>query len=379
MTAPLAHAVDSQLSRSVPPERRAELWAAPRLDRGLWREFAASGWFSALLPEKLDGLGLPPGEVAGLFECAGRHLVPGPFVEHVLLVPLLAGYLGDFAGLAELADGSRLLSWWDPEAVGAPADSLRVDAAGAVSGSAGGVRFAADADFFLVAAASARAADCAGRSLAAGADSADSSLAAGADSPRASGADGSLAIVLLPRFGPAGGGAGLTKPGRLDLRGAPGQVLLDGAQAAEFLERARAWSRLATVLELSGTSAWLVAQSTEFAKVRHQFGRPIGQFQALAHLVADLAVHDIALRNLCAALVEDAGRAPAPAAAMGAKAYAARVALRIAEGALQAHGGIGFTQEHPLHMYFKHTLHLWAWYGDPRRLAARIGQAALSG
>lgn len=335
MTSELAAAVDAQLAGTLSDEVRRELWTASTVDRLLWKGFGASGWFAALLPPGLDGLGLRAADVAGLFEVVGRRLVPGPFLEHVLLVPLLAEFTG-----ALPAPSERLLSWWDPEATSAA--PVRLDAGG-IRGVMDGVRFAADADGFLV-------------------------VTAGPS------------IVLVPRTDRVvasvapGVTDGMTKPGRLELHEAPAELLLSGRRADDFLARARDWSRVATALELSGTSAWLAGQAAEFVKVREQFGRPIGQFQAIAHIVADLAVHDIALRNLCAAVVADG---PTAVTAMGAKAYAAQVAVAAAENTLQAHGGIGFTMEHPLHMYFKHALHLWAWYGDPRRLAIRIGHETM--
>jgi alkylation response protein AidB-like acyl-CoA dehydrogenase len=350
-------AVEAQLSRSITPQVRRELWQGEHLDRQRWEQFANSGWFSALLPEQLDGLGLQPDAIVDLFEAVGRYLVPGPFLEHVLLVPLLVANGADLPELANLSGGARLLSWWDAQATGstAPLRFKGVSTISAtISGQIDGVRFAADADAFLL---------------------------------TVEGPNG-CAIGLVDRSGISSTvGVGPTDPvtraGRLTLDRTPIRLLLEGDLAMAFLDAARTWCRIATAIELSGSVGWLVEQSAEFAKTRRQFGQPIGQFQALAHILAEMAVHDIALQNLCAAVVEDVAAdasiaAPDAIAAMGAKAYASRVALDIAESALQVHGGIGFTMEHPLHMYFKHALHLWAWYGDPARLSIEIARRSIT-
>lgn len=343
----LGRAAAGQLARDVGDERRRAAWSADGVDEALWKELGAQGWFAALVPESADGLGLGLGEVLEVFTALGRHLLPGPFLEHVLIVPALALACPDEPALADLVPGARRVSWWDPAAYGFMRSPLNLDD-GLVAGRLDGVRFAADTDAVLAVAHTP------------------------SDEP---------AIVLIARpqgttARPQGPHDGIAKLGPLALDG-PARVLLTGAAARAFLDSARVLARLAACFELAGIAGWLVESAVDYAKLREQFGRPIGSFQAIAHLLADIAVRDIALRNVCLAVVEDTrtGRSVSAERAMIVKAYAATQARRVAETSLQVHGGIGFTEEHPLHMYFKRALALYPWYGDPDRLAIAIGRA----
>jgi len=119
--------------------------------------------------------------------------------------------------------------------------------------------------------------------------------------------------------------------------------------------------------------------AADYAKIRVQYGRPIGSFQAVKHRLADMlvdvecarsAVHD-GLR----ALAEDAPDLPVAAAT--ARAFCAEAYTRVAAGAIQVHGGIGFTWEHPAHLYFKRAKSSETLLGSPawhrHRLAGLLG------
>jgi alkylation response protein AidB-like acyl-CoA dehydrogenase len=106
--------------------------------------------------------------------------------------------------------------------------------------------------------------------------------------------------------------------------------------------------------------------TVEYAKVREQFGQPIGSFQAIRHKCADMLVdvenaHAI---TYYAAWALDASAEDAPRAASSAKAYVGEAARRVCGDAIQAHGGIGFTWEYDLHLYVKRARALEASYGD---------------
>jgi alkylation response protein AidB-like acyl-CoA dehydrogenase len=349
----LGRAAHGQLTRDLGAERRRLAWSADGVDEPLWKELRAQGWFAALLPESAGGLGLGLGEVLEVFSALGRHLLPGPFLEHVLLLPALTG--AGPAALDDLVAGERRVSWWDPAAHGLTRSPLTLDG-DRVRGHLDGVRFALDTDDVLAVA---------------------RTPAGGEAIVLAARPAGTAAVVPGPRDGVA-------KLGSIDLDGSA-RVLLTGAAARDFLDTARVLARLAATFELAGISGWLVDSAVDYAKLREQFGRPIGSFQAVAHLLADIAVREIALRNVCLAIVEDTrtggvrteGTVPAERA-MAVKAYASTQARRVAETALQVHGGIGFTEEHPLHMYVKRALALYPWYGDPDRLAIAIGRRRVS-
>jgi alkylation response protein AidB-like acyl-CoA dehydrogenase len=103
-----------------------------------------------------------------------------------------------------------------------------------------------------------------------------------------------------------------------------------------------------------------------YAKVREQFGQPIGSFQAIRHKCAEmlLEVENSHSAVYYAAWALDAGAEDAETAASIAKAYVGDACRKVCGEAIQVHGGIGFTWEFDLHMYFKRAKALEAQYGD---------------
>lgn len=346
LTSDLGRTADGYLARSLSSERRRTTWADDRVDDALWKDLAQHGWFAALLPEEHLGLGLGLADVLEVFTALGHHLLPGPFLEHMLLLPELAGRCPELGSLSELINGDRRMSWWDPTACAPTRPVPRLTDDNRLVGRLEGLRFAQDCDDVLVVGA-------------------------------LTGGEPAVVLVSPPATRPdsmTGPRDGVSKMGSLDID-APALTLLTGTAASTFAEDALALARVSATFELSGIVNWMVDSSVGYAKVREQFGAPIGTFQVVSHMLADCAVRDIALRNTCLALSEDARHSDiSRERAMAAKAYAASTARLVAETTLQVHGGVGFTQEHPLHMYFKRALALYAWCGDPDRLAIAVGR-----
>jgi len=127
-------------------------------------------------------------------------------------------------------------------------------------------------------------------------------------------------------------------------------------------------------LEAVGISAKALELAIEHATTREQFGRPIGVYQAVSHPLADTFVETELARSLsywaawCVA--EEADEAAVAVAA--AKSYAGDVAVAACERSIQIHGGIGFTWEHVLHVYYKRALGLQAFGGYSRERRARV-------
>ena len=119
--------------------------------------------------------------------------------------------------------------------------------------------------------------------------------------------------------------------------------------------------------------------SVEYAKVRIQFGRPIGSFQAIKHKCADmlLAVESAKSAAYYAAWSAAEGSAELPLVASLAKALCSETYVQVAAETIQIHGGIGFTWEHDAHLYFKRAKSSELLFGDVayhrERLATRIG------
>ncbi len=165
----------------------------------------------------------------------------------------------------------------------------------------------------------------------------------------------------------------------------------------EFVEHARprssategkGWDTLSTVLDLAavglaaeqvGGAQKVLEMAVEYAKVRVQFGRPIGSFQAIKHKCADMLLEVESAKSAayygmwCASEMND----ELPSIASLAKAYCSEAYFHAAAENIQIHGGIGFTWEHPAHLYFKRAKSSELLFGDPtyhrELLAQRIG------
>ncbi len=148
------------------------------------------------------------------------------------------------------------------------------------------------------------------------------------------------------------------------------------------------WEVLSTVLDLAavalaaeqvGGAQTCLDMSVEYAKVRVQFGRPIGSFQAIKHKCADMLLEVESAKSAayyagwCAAEMND----ELPQVASLAKSYCSEAYFHAAAENIQIHGGIGFTWEHPAHLYFKRAKSSELMFGDPtyhrELLAQRIG------
>jgi alkylation response protein AidB-like acyl-CoA dehydrogenase len=126
----------------------------------------------------------------------------------------------------------------------------------------------------------------------------------------------------------------------------------------------------------------VLATSVGYAKDRHQFGRPIGSFQAIKHRCADLLVEIDSAGLLAEWAAHTAAEQPADTrsfAASTAKAYCTDAFLHAAAAAIQIHGGIGFTWEHDAHLYFKRAKFDQLLLGQPDQHRERAAQALLSG
>ena len=149
------------------------------------------------------------------------------------------------------------------------------------------------------------------------------------------------------------------------------------ADASEVvLARLLAIGGILAASEAVGAAAALMTLACDYAGQRRQFGRTIGSFQALRHLLADMHVKQTSAWSTvlyaAAALEDDIEDALRTASI--AKAYASRVTLEVAHGALQVFGGIAFTAEHPAHLYLRRILVRGGQFGDARHHERVIGR-----
>jgi alkylation response protein AidB-like acyl-CoA dehydrogenase len=136
--------------------------------------------------------------------------------------------------------------------------------------------------------------------------------------------------------------------------------------------------RVLLAAECAAAAEHCLDVTVEYLKARHQFGRPIGSFQAVKHRAADLAVAVISAGATARAAVRMAAADPAALAALAplAALHCSRTFVRVAGEMIQLHGGIGFTWEHEAHLYFKRAKSSQLLLGPASALRAEIGREA---
>jgi alkylation response protein AidB-like acyl-CoA dehydrogenase len=291
-----------------------------RVDADLWSAMVDQGWLGIAVPEAAGGVGLGAVELAVLLEEVGRHVAPAPFLPTVLAIDAF-GRAGDPETVGALLGGERVacIAW----SRRSDAVSAEPDGSGwRLSGRPDPVPFASVADLALVVA-------------------------------RDSDGDALFAVELDDASRPSAEPAmDLTRPvAWLDLERTGARRLGGPDLVAALLDR----GATASSLELLGSASAALDLAVEYAKERVQFGRPIGSFQAVKHRCADMLVDVEGIRSTAywAAWCLEAGDPDQSIAASTAKTWAADASKRVMAGALQVHGGIGFTWEHDLHLFMK--------------------------
>ncbi|WP_439942330.1 acyl-CoA dehydrogenase family protein [Streptomyces sp. BBFR115] len=289
-------------------------------DLALWKSLAEGmGLAGLLVPEERGGQGATHREAAVVLEELGRAVAPVPYLTSAVVATEALLACGEEELLARLASGRTVgvLAVALHLAPGAAFPAVRVQD-GALHGELTGIADAAAADVLLVPAE-------------------DGGLYA-VDSD---------AVTVTAQVS-----LDLTRPvAAVRLDGAAGRRVGDAGPAVRRALRAAA-GLLAS--EQFGLADWSLTETVRYLKERKQFNRPVGGFQALKHRLAQLWLEVVnlraAARNAADALARDED---ADVAAAVAQAYAAPVAVHAAEEALQLHGGIGMTWEHPVHLYLK--------------------------
>ncbi len=309
-----ARSLDDLLAAAdVPVVARA--WAGGDHDAGLklWRRLADLGVTGLLAPEDAGGLGAGPVEAVVAWEALGRHAVPGPWVETAVVTRLLAdGAGGPGAGelLGAVADGSAVAT-----------------------------------------------------------------LAAPPWTPYALDADAATHVLRLEgtslRTGEVGEMVGSVDPVRRLHQVEAGQELVP--VSPEVASSALDTGTLLAAAQLLGLGETLLSRSVEYVKQRRQFGRVIGEYQALKHALADVRISlDFARPLVWGAAVAMSSGGDAGREVSGAKVAAGDAAWRAARTALQVHGAIGYTAEHDLSLWLLKARALVGAWGPPREHRARI-------
>jgi alkylation response protein AidB-like acyl-CoA dehydrogenase len=300
----------------------------------VWEKMAAQGWLGLHIAEADGGQGFTLAEVAVVLEELGAALFPGPLLPTLLVSAALAGHPDADTRrrlLPGLADGSLTAA----VALGGSVDADRTgDGSVVLRGVVRPVLGLAAAQLVLVPLVGSGEWCLLDRSLLGD--------ALGAEALPALDPTRSVGVLEFA-------GGGVTLP-------ADGQVLLPD-------ETVRSLALVLCAAESAGLARWCLDTASDYAKVRVQFGRPIGQFQAVKHALADMLV----AVEQCAAVAWDAAAAwsePAGESDPASRHLSARIAGAVtlpgaahcAKQCIQILGGIGFTWEHDAHLYLKRAM-----------------------
>jgi alkylation response protein AidB-like acyl-CoA dehydrogenase len=337
------------------------------------RQIADAGWLGLEVADDLDGAGATFAEVAVVLEELGRAVAPVPFLGTAVLgvgtLNLLAPNPLCDALLRRIATGDRTLAvagipFRDRDGVPTRHIPVTEPVGFRVERSADGARLhgtaalvvdAPDADRFLLL----------------------------ADDPDGPDAGPVVVVVHGPDEVPD---LTVTPQPLLDATRRVGTVTVDGVAVNEaavwrFAGDPQAAVRtlhdraaLAVALDSLGVSEAMLAATVAYAGHRHQFGRPIGSFQAVKHACADMLVQVSVARRLVTTAVEAvaAGAPDADRAVAMAKSYATQAAVDVVGKALQLHGGIGYTWESGIHVHLKRAALNRSLFGSPRDHRRRL-------
>ena len=331
-------------------------------DEAVWQQMAEQmGLQGLIIPEEFGGSGYSYVELTVVLEEMGRRLLCAPFFSTVVLAANALIHSGDDAAKAALlpgiASGETIATLafteqngrWDAEGITMPATNE--GGTWKLSGSKMYVLDGAIANVLIVAART----------------------------------DAGVSL-----FSVQGDAAGLTRTAlsTMDQTRKQAKVDFDGVEATLIGTDGGGWDVLSRVLDLAavalaaeqvGGAQECLEMAVAYAKDRVQFGRPIGSFQAIKHKCADMLLEVESSKSAayyaawCAAELND----ELPSVASLAKAYVSEAYFHTTAENIQIHGGIGFTWEHPAHLYFKRAKSSELLFGDPtyhrELLAQRIG------
>ena len=338
-------------------------------DPGLWKTIASLGWTGIAVEEEHGGLGLGMVELAIVLEETGRAILPAPFLSTVgLAAPVVAGAERSDARssfLERLARGELRATLafvedeprWDPVGIRATAD--RSKDSWKLAGRKAFVPDAHQADEIVVA------------------------CRTGSDPEH------DVTLFLVPaealREAP-------TPQASMDNTRRFAEVSLDGVVIADdrrlgpvgggwpILSRGLDRAAVALSAEACGVCLQVLDLCVAYAKEREQFGRKIGSFQAVSHQIADqlIAVECARSNVFYAAWTLDEATPDASLATAAAKSAACDAAHYVTNSGIQVHGGIGFTWEHDMHLYYRRAKWDELYLGDARYWRERIASLLAS-
>lgn len=318
-------------------------------DRDDWRSMAGMGWQAMAIPEKYDGAGFGVMELFVLFEEQGRALLAAPFLPTVALAA---------TAIAESETDELKAAWLPPIAAGEITATV-VGLETPIGATREGKNWRLDgADRFVV-----------------NGHTADLLVV------RAS--DGDEEFWLTVEGGSAVRARNQTLDETRPLAGVtflaamvPDSARLVG-DGARITSRVRETGVVCLAAEQVGLAQRCLEMAVDYAKDRHQFGRPIGSFQAIKHKCADMALAVETARAAAMYAAWSLGSEESVRAVPLAKAVCSEAAMKCASENIQIHGGIGFTWEHDAHLFFKRAKSSEVMLGDPASHRRRLAELVL--
>ncbi len=326
-----------------------------------WDKLAELGCHGILIPEEFGGLGLSFVDLVVVLEEMGRAPLPGPFVSTVVLageaIRLAGSTEQKSAFLPGIAGGEikATVAWAEPESLYST-DAFNTEYQRAGSGIIlrGTKLFVTDA-------------------------SASDLIICAAKGPHGTG------LVMVDRKAPGLEITPLMTMDRTtelcevvfnDVRIEPNALMVEGHKASAVLGRLFNRINVAYALDMIGGTDRALEMAVSYAKVREQFGQPIGAFQALKHRCADLLMGLEGARSIAyyAAWAQDNDEKEATLHASTAKVFCTEVYAGATRDVLQILGGIGFSWENEIHVYLKRAKCLGALFGDPAFHRERLAQ-----
>jgi alkylation response protein AidB-like acyl-CoA dehydrogenase len=341
--------------RSAQAEVRRLMETPAGYDPAVWRQAAAElGLQGLIIPERWGGSEASLIELGVVLEEMGRALFCAPFFATVALAANTLLSLGDEAAneryLPGIAAGDTVATLaWGGDPLASTVTAAQTDGAWRLSGTAELVVDGASAGLILVVAGT------------------PSGLGVFAVTPD-SGADGLTRTPLTALDS-------TRKLAALEFSDVPAQPVGNPGEVAEQLRHALDRAVVALACEQLGGAARVLEMSVEYANTRVQFGRKIGSFQAIKHRCADMLVEVESARSTAYYGTWTAVHEPdeLPVAAALAGSVCSEAYTRVALDNIQNHGGIGFTWEHPAHLYAKRAKSSQLFLGSPGRHRARLG------
>lgn len=313
-------------AREVTPARVRDA-EATGFDAPLWRSLVALGAPGMGAPEAVGGGGATLVDLALVHEVLGGALAPAPVAEHTVATRVLARTLpASDPVVVALVAGERIGATAPVPAVGGVARAVP----------AGGI----------------------------------ASAVVALD-------DNELVLVEQEPPGAMTPNLGAAPIAHVPVRVPSRRVLARGERAAQEWRRVVDEWRVLTAAALVGLGAQALHLGVEYAKVRHQFGVPIGSFQAIAHGLADAATSVDGARLLAREAAWAATEEPASASALGAMAFVfgGQTAQHAARASLHTHGGYGFMLEYDVQLYYRRAKAWSLLGGDPGRVLRDLGDA----